>query len=92
MSHNRLGVLRQCVVAKSMNVMQKLRACIDFNTIPKAANWLNVAGMVCSMLLLLSFIVLPVQKTNRHYLTIGLVVAICFLQVRRHMQSIRQKS
>ncbi|CAD6564432.1 MAG: hypothetical protein ASARMPREDX12_002659 [Alectoria sarmentosa] len=53
----------------------------DFNTIPKAANWLNVAGIVCSMSLLLSFIVLPVQKTNRHYLTIGLVVAICFLQL-----------
>lgn len=53
----------------------------DFNTIPKAANWLNVAGMVCSMSLLLSFIVLPVQKTNRHYLTIGLVVAICFMQL-----------
>lgn len=53
----------------------------DFNTIPKAANWLNVGGMVCSMSLLLSFIVLPVQKTNRHYLTIGLVVAICFLQL-----------
>ncbi|KAF6230073.1 hypothetical protein HO133_004412 [Letharia lupina] len=33
------------------------------------------------MSLLLSFIVLPVQKTNRHYLTIGLVVAICFLQL-----------
>lgn len=53
----------------------------DFNTIPKAANWLNVAGMVCSVLLLISFVVLPVQRTNRHYLTIGLVVAICFLQL-----------
>ncbi len=55
--------------------------CLDFNVIPKAADWLNVAGLVCSALLLLSYLVLPVQKTSRHYMTIGLVAAICLLQV-----------
>ena len=60
--------------------------CLDFNVIPKATNWLNVVGMVCSVSLLISFFVLPVQKTSRHYLTVGLVVAVSLLQVS-HCQS-----
>ncbi len=53
----------------------------DFATLPKVSNWLNVAGMVCSLSLLLSFVVLPVEKTSRHYLTVGLVIAVSLLQV-----------
>ncbi len=59
----------------------RLRLCSDFDVIPTAANWLNVAGMVCSVSLLLSYLILPVQKTSRHYLTVGLVTAICLMQV-----------
>ena len=43
--------------------------------------------MVCSLSLLISFLVLPVQRTNRHYLTVGLVAAVCLLQVRALLQS-----
>lgn len=58
-----------------------LKMFLDFDTIPKAANWLNVAGMVCSMSILITYLILPVSKTSRHYLTVGLVVAVCLMQV-----------
>lgn len=54
---------------------------VDFKTIPKVSNWLNVAGMVCTLSLLLSFVVLPVEKTSRHYLTVCFIIAVCILQV-----------
>ncbi|KAL8755290.1 MAG: hypothetical protein Q9199_003756 [Rusavskia elegans] len=53
----------------------------NFETIPKASNWLNVAGMVCTMSLLVSFFVLPVEKTSRHYLTVCFIIAVCILQL-----------
>ncbi|KAL8872989.1 MAG: hypothetical protein Q9174_001476, partial [Haloplaca sp. 1 TL-2023] len=53
-----------------------------FETTPKASNWLNVAGMVCTVSLLISFLVLPVERTSRHYLTVCFIVAICILQCR----------
>lgn len=55
----------------------------DFTTLPTVSNWLNVAGMVCSLSLLLSYVVLPVEKTSRHYLTVGLVIAVSLLQVNQ---------
>ncbi|KAL6715922.1 hypothetical protein ACLMJK_006883 [Lecanora helva] len=51
----------------------------EFDVIPKAANWLNVAGMVCSVSMLATFFVLPISRTNRHYLTVGLVIALGFI-------------
>ena len=54
----------------------------DFEVIPKAADWLNVAGITCCMTLLISYLVLPVKQTCRHYLTVGLVIALCIMQVR----------
>ena len=59
----------------------RLKHFLDFSVIPKAASWLNVAGMVCSVSMLITFLVLPVSRTSRHYLTVGLVVAVCLLQV-----------
>ncbi|KAL8848428.1 MAG: hypothetical protein Q9221_006535 [Calogaya cf. arnoldii] len=53
----------------------------NFETIPKASNWLNLAGMVCTVSLLISFFVLPVEKTSRHYLTVCFVIAVCILQL-----------
>ena len=44
-------------------------------------NWLNVAGMVCSVSLLISFLVLPIQTTHRHYLTVCLVISVILIQV-----------
>ncbi len=47
----------------------------------RVANWLNVAGMICAVSVLLSFAVLPVNKTHRHYLSVCLVVGIILMQV-----------
>ena len=69
---------------------RRLMPSLDFDVIPKAANWLNVAGMICSLSLLISYLVLPVKQTSRHYLTVGLVVAICIMQVCQESPLIRQ--
>jgi hypothetical protein len=53
----------------------------NFNTITDAANWVNVAGIVCVMFLLLTWAVLPVEKTHRHYLSICLAIAVVFMEV-----------
>lgn len=47
-------------------------------------DWINVAGMICTVFLLLSFAFLPVKKTHRHYLSVCLAVAIGIMQVRRN--------
>lgn len=52
-----------------------------FKTVTDASNWLNVVGLVCTVFLLLSFAVLPVEKTHRHYLSICLVIAIIIMHV-----------
>lgn len=59
----------------------RLKSVTDFNTIPKAASWLNVVGMACALSILISFFALPKQATGRHYLTVGLVVAVCLMQL-----------
>ncbi|KAG8527042.1 uncharacterized protein KY384_008471 [Bacidia gigantensis] len=53
----------------------------EFDVIPEAANWLNVAGMVCSISLLVTYLALPAKQTSRHYLNVGLVSAICLMQL-----------
>ncbi|KAK0118774.1 hypothetical protein ONS95_007656 [Cadophora gregata] len=53
----------------------------NFDAITHSASWLNVAGMVCSMFLILSFAFLPVEKTHRHYLSVCLAVAIIIMQL-----------
>lgn len=53
----------------------------DFNRLTGVANWLNVASISCCAVLLLSLLVLPVQKTSRHYLTVDLLIAIGFMSV-----------
>ncbi|KFY58195.1 hypothetical protein V497_04990 [Pseudogymnoascus sp. VKM F-4516 (FW-969)] len=52
-----------------------------FKTVTDASNWLNVVGLVCTVFLLLSFAVLPVEKTHRHYLSICLVIAIIIMHL-----------
>jgi hypothetical protein len=42
-------------------------------------NWVNVAALTTTVFLLLSFIVLPVKWTHRHYLSICLTIGVgCF--------------
>jgi hypothetical protein len=40
------------------------------------------AGIVCTAFLFLSWAVLPVEKTHRHYLSICLAIGVTFMQVR----------
>ncbi|KAL8682425.1 MAG: hypothetical protein Q9186_001546 [Xanthomendoza sp. 1 TL-2023] len=53
----------------------------NFETLPKVSNWLNVTGMVCTASLLVSFFVLPIERTSRHYLNVCFIVAVCILQL-----------
>ncbi|KFY47193.1 hypothetical protein V494_00102 [Pseudogymnoascus sp. VKM F-4513 (FW-928)] len=53
----------------------------SFATVTNASSWLNVVGLVCTVFLLLSFAILPVEKTHRHYLSICLVIAIVIMQL-----------
>ncbi|KAI1447659.1 hypothetical protein F5Y02DRAFT_415657 [Annulohypoxylon stygium] len=53
----------------------------NFNTAATAANWVNVVGMICCGFLLISWIVLPVEKTHRHYLSISLACAIVLMNL-----------
>jgi hypothetical protein len=47
----------------------------------EAANWLNVAALVATSFCLLSFFILPVKWTHRHYLSICLAIAVAFMEV-----------
>ena len=80
MSGDRMGILRRFATSKSP-APRILRNASEFHVIPEAANWLNVAGMVCSVSLLISYLVLPAKQTSRHYLNVGLVLAISLMQV-----------
>ncbi|AEO70061.1 uncharacterized protein THITE_2120943 [Thermothielavioides terrestris NRRL 8126] len=46
-----------------------------------AANWVAVASTVCCVFLLLSWAVLPVDKTYRHYLSICLTMGVVFMNL-----------
>lgn len=45
----------------------------------RAAEALNLAGLVCMVFLLVSFVVLPPEQTRRHYLSYCLIIAAIFL-------------
>ncbi|KAF1944142.1 hypothetical protein EJ02DRAFT_109875 [Clathrospora elynae] len=51
----------------------------SFNTSYRVAEGLNVASLTCLLVLLISFIVLPAEKTRRHYLSYCLVIAAMFM-------------
>jgi hypothetical protein len=53
----------------------------DFKRWYRAAEALNLAGLVCMVFLLASFIVLPAEQTRRHYLSYCLIIAAIFLAV-----------
>jgi hypothetical protein len=46
-----------------------------------AANWVSVVSTICCVFLLVSWTVLPVDKTFRHYLSISLTVAVMMMNV-----------
>ncbi|KAH8732824.1 hypothetical protein GQ44DRAFT_6304 [Phaeosphaeriaceae sp. PMI808] len=47
----------------------------EFNTYYRAAEALNVVGLILLSFLLVSFVVLPAEKTRRHYLSYCLIIA-----------------
>jgi len=53
----------------------------SFNTVGIVAQWLSVVGLICCIFLLLSWAVLPVEKTFRHYLSICLTTAVLLMSV-----------
>lgn len=52
-----------------------------FDTLTAVANWVSLFSQICCIFLLLSWAFLPVEKTNRHYLSICLTVAILLMNV-----------
>ncbi|CCF39314.1 hypothetical protein CH063_10179 [Colletotrichum higginsianum] len=52
-----------------------------FNTLTTAANWVCVASAACCLFLLVSWAVLPVDKTYRHYLSICLTIAVLIMNL-----------
>lgn len=53
----------------------------SFNTMSLVADWVSVASIICCVFLLLSWAVLPVEKTHRHYLSICLTTAVALMNV-----------
>lgn len=53
----------------------------DFTHNVHVAHWVNLPAMVCQIFLLLTFIVLPPEKSHRHYLSVGLCLALILLEV-----------
>lgn len=47
----------------------------SFNTSYRVAEALNVAGLICLVILLITYLVLPADKTRRHYLSYCLIIA-----------------
>ena len=58
-----------------------LTARTEFPYLSHVANWLNVGSIICVVLLLLSFLVLPVEKTRRHYLTVCMIIGVGLMSV-----------
>lgn len=53
----------------------------SFETMSLVANWTSVVSTVACLFLLVSWAVLPVDKTFRHYLSISLTTAVVFMNV-----------
>lgn len=53
----------------------------SFDTMGLAAQWVSVVGLVCCFFLLVSWAVLPVEKTFRHYLSICLTTGVALMSV-----------
>ncbi|KAG9672574.1 Trimethyllysine dioxygenase, partial [Aureobasidium melanogenum] len=52
-----------------------------FPTRELAAGWLSVVSLIASIFLLLTYTILPPEKSHRHYLSIGLIVSNVLLQL-----------
>ncbi|KAF8469580.1 hypothetical protein BDZ91DRAFT_678718 [Kalaharituber pfeilii] len=53
----------------------------NFMPLVTGSTYLNLAGVACCVFILLSFLVLSVEYTNRHYLSVCLVAALLIMQI-----------
>lgn len=53
----------------------------NFQRLLPTANYVGIASLVCNVLLLLTYLVLPEEKSHRHYLSIGLTVSLILLSI-----------
>jgi hypothetical protein len=53
----------------------------SFHTVSTVTNWIAAAGSVCCVFLLVSWAFLPVEKTNRHYLSMCLTLAVLLMNL-----------
>ncbi|RDA85184.1 hypothetical protein CP532_2392 [Ophiocordyceps camponoti-leonardi (nom. inval.)] len=53
----------------------------SFKTITAAANWLAAVSGICCLVLLLSWAALPIDKTNRHYLSVCLTLGVLLMNL-----------
>jgi hypothetical protein len=51
----------------------------SFATYNSIAEWLNVVGLILLTFMLLSYVVLPTQKTRSHYLSVCLIIAVIMI-------------
>lgn len=57
----------------------------NFTTMTTAANWINVASIICSVFLITSWAFLPAGVTHRHYLSICLTIATMMMSVSEEL-------
>lgn len=53
----------------------------NFTTLTGAGDWVATVSAICCLFLLLSWLCLPVEKTNRHYLSICLTMAVALMNL-----------
>ncbi|GJN68392.1 hypothetical protein PLICBS_002435 [Purpureocillium lilacinum] len=53
----------------------------SFNTMTVVANWVAAVSAICCVLLLASWAVLPVDKTNRHYLSVCFTFGVLLMNL-----------
>lgn len=58
-----------------------------FQTLTQVANGVAAASALCCLFLLLSWLVLPVEKTNRHYLSVCLTIGVLIMNVSTLLDS-----
>lgn len=52
-----------------------------FSNVATATDWVNVASLLCALILLVSFACLPVDKTHRHYLSVCLALSTMMMNL-----------
>ena len=57
----------------------------SFDTMTVVANWIAAVSTICCVYLLASWAALPVDKTNRHYLSVCFTFGVLLMNVSLHV-------